>query len=477
MSAPALSVFEAARVDDAAPAVVSDERTLSFAELAERAGRAIAWLRRRGVAPGRPVAVAPRVDVETLALLHGLVAWGVPIVLVHPRLLPEERRFVVADSGAELFVEDPAAELTDAWGLEPVRPAPPPSDRAPLAILYTSGTTGRPKGAVLSRAAFVAAARASAENLGWTRDDRWLLCMPLAHVGGFSVVTRTLLARRAVVLPAGARTAPFEPRAVLDALERHRVTLLSVVPTMMKRLLDVGRPLPPSLRAILLGGAATPAALLERCAELRLPTLTTYGLTEACSQVTTQRLGTRPGVEQGSGPPMAGVEVRIGEGERIEIRGPTLMNGYHPPGVHAHPFLEGGWFRTEDLGRLDAEGRLHVLGRREELVVTGGENVYPLEVEQVVDAAPGVRASCVFGVPDEEWGQIVCVAVVASGALDRDALAQFLMSRLAPHKRPRRIAELEELPVTAAGKLDRRAVPALAAPNLVPLAYPKGGPS
>jgi O-succinylbenzoic acid--CoA ligase len=475
VSQPALSVFEAARDSGAAPAVVSDAGTLSFAELAERAGRCIAWLARRGIGPGRTVAVVPRLDVETLALLHGLVAWGVPVVLVHPRLTPDERRFVVTDSGAELFVEDPAAELVGAAGLAPETPAPPPSDRTPLAILYTSGTTGRPKGAVLSRAAFVAAAAASAENLGWKEGDRWLLCMPLAHVGGLSIVTRTLLARRAVVLPAGARQTPFEPGAVHDALARHRVTLLSVVPTMMKRLLDAGRPLPDSVRAILLGGAATPATLLARCAELRLPALTTYGLTEACSQVTTQRLGTRPGPEQGSGAPMAGIEVRIADDERIEIRGATLMNGYHPPGVHAEPFLEGGWFRTEDLGRFDDEGRLHVLGRRQELVVTGGENVYPLEVEQVVDAAPGVRASCVFGIPDEEWGQIVCVAVVPDGALDAEALAQFLGERLASHKRPRRIAELAELPVTPAGKLDRRAVPALAARALVPLAYRRGG--
>src|SRR6185437_8373891 len=173
--------------------------------------------------------------------------------------------------------------------------------------VYTSGTTGRPKGAVLSRRAFVASAAASAANLGWRDDDRWLVCMPLAHVGGLSILTRCLAAGRTVVLEPR-----FDPDAVLAAIDRERVTLLSVVPTMLTALLE--RPAASALsrlRALLLGGAAAPFSLLETCARRGIPALATYGLTEACSQVTVQRLAQPLRAVPGSGQPLPGVEIRI----------------------------------------------------------------------------------------------------------------------------------------------------------------------
>jgi O-succinylbenzoic acid--CoA ligase len=332
-------------------------------------------------------------------------------------------------------------------------------------MLYTSGTTGRPKGAVLSRAAFEASARASEKNLGWRDDDRWVLCLPVCHVGGLSVITRCLMARRAVVL-----LTRFDAGAVLDAVVAHRGTILSVVPTMLRALLDADRDGALSrLRVLLSGGALTPRSLLERCARARVRVLTTYGLTEACSQVTTQR--PREGedafvVHDDAGVALDGTRVEVVDdlGEvvpagvvgRIRVKGPQLMNGYW-----RHAPLGDAWLDTGDLGSLDAQGNLRLSARRTDLIVTGGENVYPAEVEQVIDALAGVRASLVFGLADETWGQLVAAAIVREegAAGDEDAwlsaLHDELTRRLASHKRPRRVCVVEELPLRSNGKVDR----------------------
>jgi O-succinylbenzoic acid--CoA ligase len=216
----------------------------------------------------------------------------------------------------------------------------------------------------------------------------------------------------------------------------------------------------------LLGGSAAPPALLDEAATRRVPVLTTYGLTEACSQVTVQRYGTRPSPAQGAGHPLAGVSVRIAGGV-IQVKGDVLLSGYLAAGSGADPIGPDGWLVTGDLGELDEYGRLHVLARRTDLIVTGGENVYPAEVEQVLTQASGIAAACVFGVADEEWGQTVAAALVASPAPPTDGeLSAFIAGRLAPHKRPRSIAYLRELPLTAAGKLDRAAVARSAAGHL-----------
>jgi O-succinylbenzoic acid--CoA ligase len=473
MHARGLSIASAAREDPTRAALVTGAQTLSYAELADRAGRCAAWLRARGVRSGDDVRVAlvPRLDIESVAMIHAIVGLGVTMVLLHPRLQREEHDALVRDCAPALTIDDARACFDDAKHHPPLVEWPgEPRDEATLAILYTSGTTGRPKGTMLSRRAFRAAARASAANLGWHEDDRWLLCMPLAHVGGLSIVVRCLLARRAVALPSV--QAGFDPEGLLADATSSRSTLLSLVPTMLRRMLDSPKTsvLPPSVRVALLGGAAAPASLVEEAAERRLPVLTTYGLTEACSQVTTQRYGTTPGVEQGSGHPVEGMQVRIAADGRIEIRGESMMSGYFPAAAHDDPFLSDGCFRTEDVGRLDEEGRLHVLGRTRELIVTGGENVYPLEVERVLERVDGVHAGCVFGQPDPTWGEIVCAAIVSDRSDIASRVEAHARENLATHKRPRRIALVESLVLGATGKVDRRATAELASRALVPLA-------
>ncbi len=283
--------------------------------------------------------------------------------------------------------------------------------------------------------------------------------MPICHVGGLSILTRCLAARRAVILEPR-----FDPDAVLAAIVAKRATLLSVVPTMLKALLERDdRSVLAGLRAVLSGGAATPWALLEECGRRGVPALTTYGLTEACSQAASQAPRSPYVPERGSGRALPGVELRVEDGGRIHLRGPTLMSGYfrgegRAPDTSA---FTDGWLDTGDLGELDAAGNLQVHARRTDLIVTGGENVYPLEIEQCLEALPGVKRALVFGVPDARWGQIVAAAIeieietATDAALDEAAIAAAITSRLAAHKRPRLIAVVPTLAVTGSGKLVR----------------------
>lgn len=471
-------------------AVLSEAGTWSWGDLARAAASLAARFHERGVRPGHRAAFVATPSPDVVLAIVALAAMGAALVPIHPRLSAAEARVVVGVARAE-HVIDPedlaqaarhalAGTAADADAQMWIRPVSNPvSPRAPLAIVSTSGTTGRPKGAVLSRGAFLASAEASAKNLGWRGDDRWLVCMPLAHVGGLSIVTRCVIARRAMVL-----LPRFDPGLVLAAIRRDRVSLLSVVPTMLRAMLEAdpsGALAGP--RAILLGGAAAPAALLDACAERRVRALTTYGLTEACSQVTTQP-PRDPSIRlAGSGPPLDGFDLRIaGEGGeplppgtsgRILIAGPALFDGYLTGEGTVDPARAAGLYDTGDVGELDERGHLHVHARRTDLIVTGGENVYPAEVEQALERCPGVRRALVFGVPDERWGQIVAAVIEAdparaSGADLRGSIADLASRDLAPHKRPRRLAIAAALPLTPSGKVDRGGALARFAPLLRP---------
>ena len=300
-------------------------------------------------------------------------------------------------------------------------------------VLFTSGSTGTARGVVLSRDAIIAAALASEARLGWQPDDAWLLALPLAHAGGLSIVVRGLIARKPIVL--------VQRDADLSQM-LARATLASFVPAQLAAL--VGQPPPPKLRAVLLGGAAAPPALLAKARAW--PVLRTYGLTETFGQIATAK---EPG---GPLAVLPGVEVICAD--TIEIRAPQLATQYLD-GTPIAPRLV-----TADLGEISGEV-LTVLGRRDDVIISGGENVQPLDVEAVLTATPGVVAACAFGVPDERWGQVVAAAIVTGPGFDRAAAFASWHAKLAPHARPRALAEVGELPMLPSGKLDRRAIAAL----------------
>jgi O-succinylbenzoic acid--CoA ligase len=295
--------------------------------------------------------------------------------------------------------------------------------------------------------------------------------LPPAHVGGLAIVVRALVDRSAVVLWGPGR---FDPAQLAECTHRHSVTLASLVPTMLHRLLAAAVPLAPSVRAVLLGGAPAAPGLLAAAATRDIPVLTTYGLTEACSQVTTQPYGTIQRGEAGAGRPVAGAEVRIRDG-RILVRGPMLFSGYHPLAASPRPVDDDGYFDTGDHGFFDAQGNLHVQGRHDDLIIAGGENVHPLEIERVALDVPGVADACAFGVPDPEWGQRVALVVVATGTAPPpfSAIVSALGERLARHKLPSLGAWVPALPYRGIGKLDRRAAAAAHTPALRPIDRPR----
>lgn len=410
--------------------------------------------------------------VALLALLEDRVSF----VLIHPRWTRAERDRAMTLAGACLSVESGGAiEPTRAAGRDGCRKLPKGS-----AIVFTSGTRGAPRGVVLSRSALLASARSHTGVLGWRADDRWLLSLPTAHVGGLMIVVRCLHARRTVVMGGRAADGSFDPAKTLEVVERDRVTLLSVVPTMLQRLLRAQRRAPASPRAVLVGGAGAPAALMGRARESGWPVLATYGLTEACSQVATERPEGLEALRAGVGPVVPGMELLIGGAEAdpavadgaaasgrpgsIRIRGPVLFDGYLGESAGdplERPFDADGWFDTGDLGTLDPRGRLRVVGRRADRIVTGGENVDPAEVEAAILEWPGAAACCVVGIEDEEWGERVGAVVAPAAGFEAlgglRALERHLGERLAGFKRPRSWSVRERLPVARSGKVDRDA--------------------
>lgn len=449
-----LSIFEAAREAPDALAFIDGAEALSFRAAAERTAPLAAAL---VSARPRVLALTPRADTESMLWLYAALATGTPVLTLHTRATPAERDQASRQAAAS---EPPAVAPAsfDASAL------PPSDDSRALAFIPTSGSTGAPRLVELSRRSMLASAHASAQNLGWQAHDRWLLCLPLAHTGGLSIVVRCLVARQSVLL--------FEPgpsgvlgRIKALAQAAGSATLVSLVPSVLSALLDAGFQATAALRAVLLGGAGCSPVLAARAHAAGLPLLTSYGLTETASQVVTRRyaerfqpLPERHGVVS-SGQPLPGVTLRV-DGERIALRTPSLFSGYlgeAGPGPDLDP--DGFWL-TSDRGELGTDGELYVRGRSDDVIVSGGENVDPLEVEAALSALPGVHAACVFGTPSPRFGQVVTAVLVSADSTlgDPSHLAQLLADRLARHKFPRRALLTDSLPLTAAGKVDRRAV-------------------
>jgi O-succinylbenzoic acid--CoA ligase len=298
-------------------------------------------------------------------------------------------------------------------------------------IIHTSGTTGRPKAVELTYANHHASALASAENLGNEPGDRWLSPLPVFHVGGLAVLLRCAIYGTTAVLHDG-----FDVDGARRSFESGEATLASLVPTMLSRLRDAGMTDAPELRALLLGGGPIPGDLLEWARSIGLPVVPVYGMTETSSQV----------VAGIPGRPLPGVEIEVaGDGE-ILVRGPMVSRG---------AMAADGWLHTGDSGHLDGEGLLHVTGRAKDLIVTGGENVAPVEVEDALLSHPAVADVAVLGLPDPEWGEAVTAFVVLSGQATSEELIEHARERLAPFKVPKRVEQVAGLPRNPAGKLLR----------------------
>jgi o-succinylbenzoate---CoA ligase len=414
------------------PALIAGHETLTWSQLAERAGAVSAALAAQGVGEGDRVAIALRAGIDFAATLHGCLRLGAVAVPIDLRLGEAERKAIAAR--ASLIVDRPTPNAQ--------RPTPDHAvltDDAHAMVIHTSGTTDAPRPITLTHGNWAAHAWASAAALGHPTEERWLCCLPLSHVGGLGILVRAAIHATTVLLHER-----FDAGVVATALHES-VTGVSLVPTMLGRVLDAGLECPPLLRVALIGGGPMPPGMLRRALDAGIPVAQTYGLTEACSQVTAEEPREASGT---AGRPLHGVELALDAGGEILVRGPTVAPG---------SVDDDGFLHTGDLGVLDRRGRLTVVGRRGETIVSGGENVAPAEVEAALESHPAVSEVAVFGRPDPEWGERVVAAVVLreGSTAASDDLRAHAAARLARYKVPKEVELHPALPRTASGKVRR----------------------
>ncbi len=422
-------------------ALMADGSEVTYAELEAEATWVARRLAAQGVRRGSVAALTMHPRREQIVLVHALMKLGAVLLPLSPRLSAEEHAAAIA-------AEEPAVDLGDAGELtqtEADLPLLGEHDLDELACkVMTSGSTGVPDRVGLTYGNFLWSAVGSAFNIGVDPEDRWLCCLPLSHISGLGIVMRSVIYGTTAVVHDG-----FDAGRVAEALERDRISVISLVTTMLTRLLDSGADLS-GPRALLVGGGPVPEDALEEAIGRGATVVQTYGLTEACSQVTTLAPADAKRKLGSAGRPLLTTHLRIQNGE-ILVQGPTVAPGCADA---------DGWLHTGDLGRIDSEGFLYVEDRMDDLIVSGGENVMPVEVEKVLLRHPEVVDAAVVGREDPEWQQAVTAIVVLEDGSEvtPDELRRHCADSLAGFKVPKRVELAAALPRTPSGKLMRRAL-------------------
>jgi len=470
-----------------------DDLTLTYAQLDEAAGRTSALLAARGVRPGDRVGIMlPNVPAFPIAF-YGALAAGAVVVPMNPLLKSREVAYYLGDSGARVVLawhaaageaakgaadagaEAIAVETPDMAGLladyEPAWPEHGRQDQDDAVILYTSGTTGRPKGAELTHAGMVRNAEISGRTLfDVGPDDVIMGCLPLFHVFGLTCGLNVSVATGATLtlLPR------FDPAKALDIMQRDRVTIFEGVPTMyaaMLHLPDADPAKAATLRLCASGGAAMPVEILRGFeAKFGCIILEGYGLSET-SPVASFNHPNRVRKPGSIGTPIEGVEMRLvdnagdtvpdGEIGEIAIRGHNVMKGYwNKPEATAEVMSPDGWFRTGDMARVDSDGYYYIVDRKKDLIIRGGYNVYPREIEEVLHEHPAVAEVAVIGIPHPDLGEEVgaAVALKPGATATPEELRAFTRDKVAAYKYPRRVWLVDSLPKGPTGKILRREV-------------------
>ena len=482
-------------------ALAADGTTLTYFEFHLRVNELCARLNHAGIQPGDVLATVLQNTLDHACIAHACVRLNLVFAPLNTRLTGSELAWQLDRIRANLVIVDSEERLqplrapdrlcltcavlngpdhaqpTQTVGVIARAPAALRSDdrwqyNQPLAIMFTSGTTSKPKAAMISHENVFFNAVCSAARLGTLPNDRWLMCLPLFHIGGLVMLFRACLQESCVQL-----VTKFDVTAVNHALDYDGITLISLVPTMLHQLLQARAAPPPDLRAILLGGAAASDQLVSGARSLGYPIAITYGLTEATSQVATSHVNTSqvntPEITSGIGSalsvgkPLLFTAVRIlteggtaaapGEIGEICVRGPSVMMGYFDEPTNP---ISDGELHTGDMGYLGTAGDLYVVQRRTDLIVSGGENVYPAEVEAILRQHPQVSDVCVVGIPDPMWGQRVAAMVTVRSPATVAEIDAYCRERLAGFKVPRTITMVDALPMTESGKIARSVVQA-----------------
>lgn len=467
------------------------DRILTYHQLATEVDSLTPHLIYAGIEQQRKVGLLLN-SIPYLTLIPALIRIGAIIIPLNTRLTSDEILWQVKSSECDFVITDierkaiaqtivqsgvkvylltgnrPDLDLPSLSPIEPIDIEPAlPRDvnlEDPFAIIHTSGTSGKPKGAVLTYNNIYQSAMTSAYRIGVMPDDRWLCVLPLFHVGGLSILLRSLLYGTMVDL-----FPYFDVREINLKLTNEPITVVSLVPTMLQRLLDAREQAwNPKLRLVLLGGAAPSPELVQRCIDEKIPIATTYGMTEASSQVATSTPELVVQKPASVGKPLMFTQVRVIDGQgqdmptneigEIIVKSPTVMQGYYNNPDATTNTIKEGWIYTGDMGYKDEDGDLFVVQRRSDLIVTGGENVYPAEVENALRQHPQIKEIVVIGLDDTEWGQRVAAAIQLEDGQDLlpDEIITFARQHIAGYKIPREIQFVQEFPQTGSGKIQRQ---------------------
>ncbi|MBB2480869.1 o-succinylbenzoate--CoA ligase [Bacillus sp. APMAM] len=462
-------------------ALVFKNKTWSFAQLFEKAKDYAQTISSLGIKQEDTVALLMKNRPSTVFIIHALQQLRVKAVFLNHRLTPSEMTFQLKDSQAKLLISDDDFKhilneihpLYDSLPLLTFKELEslPKKDIEVVkeymlsdicSIMYTSGTTGNPKGVLQTFGNHWWSAVGSALNLGIRDDDAWLCTVPIFHISGLSILMRSVIYGIPVYL-----MEQFNETKVNTLLQTGDITIMSVVGAMLQRMVSSlnEQGYHSKFRCMLLGGGPAPRPLLEACAEKGIPVFQSYGMTETSSQIVTlapedslKKLGS-------AGKPLFPSELKImSEGKvnkpfepgEIVVKGPNVTIGYlNRPEANQNSFCEG-WLKTGDIGYVDEEGYLFVMDRRSDLIISGGENIYPAEIEEVLLAHPNVEEAGVTGIKDEVWGQVPIGFVVLNHSVSEEELISFCRKKLAKYKIPKKLYKVESLPRNASNKLLRR---------------------
>lgn len=464
-------------------AVYFNGESLTFKQLYDRAARTAGQLQVSGIKRGDFAGILLKNHLDTAVILFALQLIGASAVILNNRLTPAEISWQLEDSKAvclimesTLFVNVAFIRTITKEELFAVREVPAViQEEIALSeictVMYTSGTTGHPKGVIQTYGNHWWSAVGSALNLGFIDGDCWLCAVPLFHISGYSILMKSVIYGMPIVLHES-----FDARKTIADIHDKKVTIMSVVATTLARIVEelgVTR-LPGYFRCMLLGGGPAPRPLLEACVAKKIPVFQTYGMTETASQIVTLSPEYSLAKLGSAGKPLfpAQIKIVLENGEtadantagEIVIKGPNVTSGYlyHPEATSEK--FRGGWLYTGDIGYLDEEGFLYVLDRRADLIISGGENIYPAEIESVLLSHPGIAEAGVTGIGDPVWGQVPIAFIVKKegySELQEEGLRQFCFRKMAKYKVPKRYYFVMELPRNAAKKLLRRHLPAL----------------
>lgn len=458
-------------------AIKTEYETLTFKELYEKSKIRAYELKAIGIQDGEHVGVLMRNSLDMIVTIHGLMLIGAVVVLLNTKLSETELSWQINDVNANKMIYDEdfqhkiksieiekitvnMLEFHDVAIDEELKTEISLQDVS--TIMYTSGTTGYPKGVLQTYGNHFASATNSALNLTIQAEDKWLVVVPLFHISGLSILMRSIIYGMSIIVHER-----FDADLANKAIMDEGVTIVSVVTTMLQQMLvQLGeREYPNAFRCMLLGGGPAPKPILERCKNKNIPVFQTYGMTETSSQIVT--LSTEYSLSKlgSAGKPLFQCQIKIMNGNKqcepyeegeIVVKGPNVTKGYWNRSDATKSSIKSGWFYTGDIGYLDEEGFLFVLDRRSDLIISGGENIYPAEIEAVLLAHKAVKDAGVKGIEDAKWGEVPCGFVVLSDIVTELELLEHCKKHLASYKVPKKIMFVDYLPRNAANKLLRR---------------------